>query len=161
MFDSIKLRPDNTVQPRNPQRKYLLAVSSDIRSIWLPFGSSSFLPVSWKLGGFCCHTGLARAAGGTGRNLMGSLVPFPRLPPRGVTWKLQNNTSYLRWSQFFFFFYHFAHWNTRSYNFGKLLGVRPIVLYTSRHNLTGIMSLKEMGYGVTCKTCRSSALGWQ
>lgn len=74
---------------------YLLAVSSPTKSI--PFVSSStILPDSSKVGGFCCHAGFDLLDGNTGRNLMGSSVPLPLLPRPlrpGVNYKYRNKAT--------------------------------------------------------------------
>ena len=62
-------------------------MSSAIRSI--PFlSSSSFFPDNWNVGGVCCHAGLVLFDGKTGKNLIGSFVALPLLPPtREGDWK--------------------------------------------------------------------------
>ena len=57
----------------------LLAVSSPTKSIPLA-SSSTILPDNSNVGGFCCHAGLVLLDGKTGKNLIGSSVPFPLLP---------------------------------------------------------------------------------
>lgn len=66
---------------------YSRAVNSRTRSM-APCCSSSDLVERMKDGGLSCHSGLLRFSGRTGRNRMGSSVPFPLLPPppaRGVS----------------------------------------------------------------------------
>ena len=90
---SLKMHPFEAI--------YLLAVSSPIKSIWsFPSSSSGTLPDNTNDGGFCCHAGLVLFEGSTGRNRMGSLVPFPLLPPfPGFGWNSKITIQYYKYSK--------------------------------------------------------------